>query len=89
MMEKKQSQDIDRLHESLQNVTNSGKQIGDELDFHIKLLENTESSVDSTTIFMQNTSDRILKLADRSSNFCLILTIIILLLLIFLTLTYL
>ena len=86
ILRKKQDHDIDRLLETVSNVKNTGREIGDELEFHIKLLENTESSVDATTMYMSATTERMIKLVDKSSNNCLVCIIVLLLILIFLTL---
>ena len=88
MMKKEQDKHIDRLLETVENVKNTTKDMGDELDYHIKLLDATESVIDSTTIRITNTSERMLRLIDKSSNNCLMAIIILLLALILITLFY-
>jgi uncharacterized protein YicC (UPF0701 family) len=89
VMKKRQDQDIDKLISTLNNVKTTGKEMGDELEYHIKLLENTESNVDTNTKLIKSTSERMIRLIDRSSNKCLMLAIIILSVLIFLAVFYL
>ena len=88
-MKKKQDQDIDKLLETISNVKSTGKGIGDELDYHIKLLDATEDNIDSTTIYLTKTSEKLVGLIDKASNCCLITIIIALLILIFFTIVYL
>lgn len=89
VMKEQQEKHIDSLISTIQNVKTTGKEIGDELEYHIQLLDTTESLVNKTNERLEDTTERMMRLVDRSSNNCLLTIIIILIILIILTLLYL
>ncbi|OMJ70761.1 hypothetical protein SteCoe_31182 [Stentor coeruleus] len=89
VMKEQQEKHIDSLISTIQNVKSTGKEIGDELDYHIQLLDTTESLVNKTNEQIENNIERMMRLVDRSSNHCLLTIIIILVILIILTLFFL
>ena len=88
MLKIRQEEDTDKLIQTVNGIKSAAREIGDEVDTHIKLLESTESLVDTNSVMLGQTSLRMARLIDKSSNNCLMLIIVLLILLIFFTLLY-
>ncbi|KAG9302166.1 hypothetical protein G9A89_020600 [Geosiphon pyriformis] len=71
-----QDEDLDRLDESIGRQRELGILIGDELNYHIELLEETENAVDSTDSRLASARrrlNRVSKQAKEKSSFWIIL----------------
>eukprot|EP01017_Pseudomicrothorax_dubius_P001091 TRINITY_DN0_c3479_g1_i1.p1 TRINITY_DN0_c3479_g1~~TRINITY_DN0_c3479_g1_i1.p1 ORF type:complete len:129 (+),score=41.07 TRINITY_DN0_c3479_g1_i1:1-387(+) len=74
---KKQDQHIDTLAGTVSNLKGIGRNIGEELDLHNKLLTDLDAGVDKNTQKMEKTQGRLQDFMKKTNTNCLYIIILV------------